>query len=388
MKPFPVFEKLDIQIERAAGCFVYDHQQEAYLDMYGGHAVVAVGHTHPHVVNSTLQQLNNIGFYSNTIFNDLQHQLAHQLGLMSGYTDYAVFFSNSGAEANENALKLASFFTGRKRVLSLSNAFHGRTSGAVSATDNTKLRAAVNDNSHYFFSPFNELSSLRKQLETEAYCAVIMEPIQGVGGIQVATDEFLQEVRAICTNTGTLLILDEIQSGYGRTGKFFAHQHAGIKGDLITVAKGIANGFPMAATIISPAVNPHMGQLGTTFGGNHLACATAIAVLEVIRDEKLIDNAAQVGGFLMRELKDIDAVAEVRGKGLMIGVEFDADIQQLRQQLLFDEKIFTGYAGAYTLRLLPPLSFTMEHAQIFLRSLKKLLEKNSRYFQNRSYHIG
>jgi len=388
MKPFPVFEKLDIQIERAAGCFVYDHQQEAYLDMYGGHAVVAVGHTHPHVVNSTLQQLNNIGFYSNTIFNDLQHQLAHQLGLMSGYTDYAVFFSNSGAEANENALKLASFFTGRKRVLSLSNAFHGRTSGAVSATDNTKLRAAVNDNSHYFFSPFNELSSLRKQLETEAYCAVIMEPIQGVGGIQVATDEFLQEVRAICTNTGTLLILDEIQSGYGRTGKFFAHQHAGIKGDLITVAKGIANGFPMAATIISPVVNPHMGQLGTTFGGNHLACATAIAVLEVIRDEKLIDNAAQVGGFLMRELKDIAAVAEVRGKGLMIGVEFDADIQQLRQELLFDEKIFTGYAGAYTLRLLPPLSFTMEHAQIFLRSLKKLLEKNSRYFQNRSYHMG
>jgi len=307
---------------------------------------------------------------------------------MSGYTDYAVFFSNSGAEANENALKLASFFTGRKRVLSLSNAFHGRTSGAVSATDNTKLRAAVNDNSHYFFSPFNELSSLRKQLETEAYCAVIMEPIQGVGGIQVATDEFLQEVRAICTKTGTLLILDEIQSGYGRTGKFFAHQYAGIKGDLVTVAKGIANGFPMAATIISPAVNPLMGQLGTTFGGNHLACATAIAVLEVLRDEKLIDNAAQVGVFLISELKDIAAVAEVRGKGLMIGVEFDADIQQLRQELLFDEKIFTGYAGAYTLRLLPPLSFTMEHAQIFLRSLKKLLEKNSRYFQNRSYHMG
>lgn len=388
MKPFPVFEKLDIQIERAAGCFVYDHQQEAYLDMYGGHAVVAVGHTHPHVVDSTLQQLNNIGFYSNTIYNDLQHQLAHQLGLMSGYTDYAVFFSNSGAEANENALKLASFFTGRKKVLSLSNAFHGRTSGAVSATDNTSLRAAVNDNGHYFFSPFNELSSLRKQLETEAYCAVIVEPIQGVGGIQVATDEFLQEVRAICTKTGTLLILDEIQSGYGRTGKFFAHQHAGIKGDLVTVAKGIANGFPMAATIISPTINPLMGQLGTTFGGNHLACATAIAVLEVIRDEKLIDNAARVGGFLMHELRHMAAVAEVRGKGLMIGVEFDVDIQQLRQQLLFEEKIFTGYAGAYTLRLLPPLSFTMEHAQIFLRSLKKLLEKNSRYFQNRSYHMG
>ncbi|MDR2273808.1 MAG: aminotransferase class III-fold pyridoxal phosphate-dependent enzyme [Sphingobacterium sp.] len=376
VKPFPVFEKLDIQIERAAGCFVYDQQQQAYLDMYGGHAVIAVGHTHPHVVNSTLRQLNNIGFYSNTIYNDLQYQLANQLGLMSGYTDYAVFFSNSGAEANENAFKLASFFTGRAKVLTLSNAFHGRTSGTVSATDNTSLRARVNDNSHYFFTPFNELSSLRKQLETKAYCALIMEPIQGVGGIHVATDAFLQEVRAICTKTGTLLILDEIQSGYGRTGKFFAHQYAGIKGDLITVAKGIANGLPMAATIIAPDISPAMGQLGTTFGGNHLACAAAIAVLEVIHNEKLMANAAEVGTFLMKELSGMTGVTEVRGKGLMIGVEFDMDICQLRQKLLFDEKIFTGYAGVYTLRLLPPLCFTMEHAQLFLSSLKKLLGKN------------
>lgn len=388
MKPFPVFEKLNIQIERAAGCFVYDESGQAYLDMYGGHAVIAVGHTHPHIVDSMLRQLNSIGFYSNTVYHDLQHQLAHQLGLMSGYTDYAVFFSNSGAEANENALKLASFFTGRKKVLSLSNAFHGRTSGTVSATDISSIRAAVNDNSHYFFTPFNDLSSLRKQLETEEYCALIMEPIQGVGGIHVASEAFLQEIRHSCTTTGTMLILDEIQSGYGRTGKFFAHQHAGIKGDLVTVAKGIANGLPMAATIISPAINPVMEQLGTTFGGNHLACATAIAVLEVIRDEKLIDNAARVGAFLMNELRHITAVSDVRGKGLMIGVEFDVDIQQLRQELLFVENIFTGYAGAYTLRLLPPLSFTMEHAQTFLKSLKKLIGTDTHYFQNHFCHMG
>jgi len=387
MKPFPVFEKLAIQIDHAAGCFVYDQSGQAYLDMYGGHAVIAVGHTHPHIVDSTLRQLNKIGFYSNTIYNDLQNKLADQLGLISGYVDYGVFFSNSGAEANENALKLSSFVTGRKKVLSLSNAFHGRTSGAVSASDITSIRAAVNDNRHYFFTSFNDPSRLRKQLETEEYCALIMEPIQGVGGIHIASAAFLQEIRQICTATGTMLILDEIQSGYGRTGKFFAHQHAGIKGDLITVAKGIANGLPMAATLISPDITPVMGQLGTTFGGNHLACAAAIAVLEVIRDEKLMENAAKVGTFLMEELQSMTGIAEVRGRGLMIGVEFDGDIRQIRHELLYNEKIFIGYAGAHTLRLLPPLCFTREHAQIFLRSLKKLLLKNDHYSQNQSYQM-
>lgn len=381
MKPFPVFEKLDIRIESALGCFVYDEQHNAYLDMYGGHAVISVGHTHPHVVAATVKQLNAIAFYSNTVYQDAQHHLAEQLGLLSGYVDYDVFFSNSGAEANENALKLASFVTGRRKVLSLSNAFHGRTSAAVAATDIQAIRASVNDHTNYFFTPFNDGSSLRKQLETEDYCAVILEPIQGVGGIHVATDAFLQEVREICTKTGTLLILDEIQSGYGRTGKFFAHQHAGIKADLITVAKGIANGIPMGATLISPAIQPVMGQLGSTFGGNHLACAAAIAVLEVIQNEGLIDNAACVGAYLMDGLREIGGVSEVRGRGLMIGVEFEENIQHIRQVLLHDEKIFIGAAGLYTLRLLPPLCFTKEHADMCLKSLRKAMRKNALHRQ-------
>lgn len=380
MKPFPVFEKVDIAIEHALGCFVYDDQQQAYLDMYGGHAVISVGHSHPHVVKQVLQQMNKIGFYSNAVKNDLQDRLAHRLGIACGYPDYAVFFSNSGAEANENALKLASFHTGRKKVLAMSNAFHGRTSAAVSATDIRSIRAPLNDSEQFVFTPFNEISSLKGQLETEEYCAVIIEPIQGVGGIHQASHSFLQEVRAICTKTGTMLILDEIQCGYGRTGLFFAHQHAGIEADLITVAKGIANGLPMGATIISPKIKPVIGQLGTTFGGSHAICAAALAVLDVIHNEKLIDNAAAVGEFLLAELRKMDGVGEVRGQGLMIGVEFENDIQQLRENLLFSEKIFTGYAGHYTLRLLPPLCFSREHAVLFLKSLRKLIQQEKSSF--------
>jgi acetylornithine aminotransferase len=319
--------------------------------------------------------LNQISFYSNAVKNDLQDRFAQRLGNACGYPSYDVFYSNSGAEANENALKLASFHTGRKKVLAMSNAFHGRTSAAVSATDITSIRAPLNENENYVFTPFNDVSSLRKQLETEEYCAVIIEPIQGVGGIHVANDRFLLEVRSICTATGTLLILDEIQSGYGRTGLFFAHQHAGITPDLITVAKGIANGLPMGATLIAPSIKPIIGQLGTTFGGSHLICAAALAVLDILRDEQLISNAADVGEFLMAELKKINGISEIRGKGLMIGVEFEYDIQELRKELLYAEKIFTGVAGNYTLRLLPPLSFTMENAEMFLKSLQKLTRK-------------
>jgi len=375
MKPFPVFEKVDIAIERALGCFVYDKQQQAYLDLYGGHAVISVGHSHPHVVEKTIQQMNKIGFYSNAVTNDLQDRLAERLGSACGYPTYAIFYSNSGAEANENALKLASFHTGRRKVLAMSNAFHGRTSAAVAATDIQSIRAPLNESEQFVFTPFNEISSLKKQLETEEYCAVIIEPIQGVGGIHRASPSFLQEVRAICTKTRTMLILDEIQCGYGRTGLFFAHQHAGIEADLITVAKGIANGLPMGATIISPKIKPVIGQLGTTFGGSHAVCAAALAVLEVIQKEQLIDNAAAVGEFLLTELRKIHGVSEVRGQGLMIGVEFENDIRHLRKELLFSEKIFTGYAGRYTLRLLPPLCFTMNHAETFLKSLRKLVLK-------------
>lgn len=373
MKPFPIFEKINIQLERAAGCFVYDEKQQPYLDLYGGHAVISVGHTHPKVVHRMVKQLQQLAFYSNTVQNELQTSLAKRLGEMSGYPDYSLFLSNSGAEANENALKLASFFTGRKKVLCMSNAFHGRTSAAAAATDIACNRAPVNESSHYFFTPFNDISSVRKQLETESYCAVIIEPIQGVGGIHVASDQFLRQLSVSCTQTGTMLIMDEVQSGYGRTGHFFAHQHAGVQADFVTVAKGIANGYPMAATMISPRIKAISGQLGTTFGGNHLGCAAAIAVLDVMENEKLIENAARVGTFLIDELKSIDAVTEVRGRGLMIGVEFEDNIATLRHQLIFHEKIFTGYAGAYTLRLLPPLCFTMEYAEIFLSSLKKLL---------------
>lgn len=376
MKPFPVFEKVDIAIERALGCFVYDDQQQSYLDLYGGHAVISVGHSHPHVITQVLQQINKIGFYSNAVKNDLQDRFAQRLGLACGYPTYAVFFSNSGAEANENALKLASFHTGRRKVLAMSNAFHGRTSAAVSATDIRSIRAPLNESEQFVFTPFNDISSLKKQLETEEYCAVIIEPIQGVGGIHQASPDFLQAVRSICTATGTLLILDEIQCGYGRTGLFFAHQHAGIEADLITVAKGIANGLPMGATIISPKIKPVMGQLGTTFGGSQVVCAAALAVLDVIHNEQLIDNAAAVGEFLLTELRTIDGVSEVRGRGLMIGVEFESDIKQLREELLFSEKVFTGYAGRYTLRLLPPLCFTINHAETFLKSLRKLVHKD------------
>ncbi|MDR2283178.1 MAG: aminotransferase class III-fold pyridoxal phosphate-dependent enzyme [Sphingobacterium sp.] len=373
MNPFAVFQKSNIHIVRAKGSYVYDEGGRAYLDMYGGHAVISIGHAHPRYVNALRQQLDRIAFYSNAVENKLQDRLALELGEQSGYPEYSVFFSNSGAEANENAIKMASFHTGRSKVLAMSNAFHGRTSATVAATDIGSMRAPINENFNFVFTPFNDISSLRKQLETEVFCAVIIEGIQGVGGIHVADDVFLNEVRSACDDTGTLLILDEIQSGYGRSGRFFSHQYAGIKPDLITVAKGIANGFPMAATLISPSFKPVLGQLGTTFGGNHLACAGALAVLEVMKDEKLLDNVTVVGDFLREELKKLAEVEEVRGRGLMIGVEFEKDITALRDCLLYQEGVFTGYAGNYTLRLLPALTFSLEQAQIFLEKLKRAL---------------
>lgn len=373
MNPFAVFQKSNIHIVSAKSSYVYDEGGRAYLDMYGGHAVISIGHAHPHYVNTLRQQLDRIAFYSNAVENKLQDRLALELGEQSGYPDYSVFFSNSGAEANENAIKLASFHTGRSKVLAMSNAFHGRTSATVAATDIGSMRAPINENFNFVFTPFNDISSLRKQLETEVFCAVIIEGIQGVGGIHIADDAFLNDVRSACDDTGTLLILDEIQSGYGRSGHFFSHQYAGIKPDLITVAKGIANGFPMAATLISPSFKPVLGQLGTTFGGNHLACAAALAVLEVMKDEKLLDNVVVVGDFLREELKKLAGVEEVRGRGLMIGVEFEKDITALRDSLLYQEGVFTGYAGNYTLRLLPALTFSLEQAQVFLEKLKRAL---------------
>lgn len=374
MNPFAVFQKSNIHIVSAQGSYVYDEEGRAYLDMYGGHAVISIGHGHPRYVNALRQQLDRIAFYSNAVENKLQDQLALELGKQSGYPEYSVFFSNSGAEANENAIKMASFHTGRSKVLAMSNAFHGRTSATVAATDIGSMRAPINENFNFVFTPFNDISSLRKQLETEVFCAVIIEGIQGVGGIHVADNLFLNQVRSACDDTGTLLILDEIQSGYGRSGRFFSHQYAGIKPDLITVAKGIANGFPMAATLISPSFKPVMGQLGTTFGGNHLACAAAMAVLEVMKDEKLLHNTVVVGDFLREALKKIPGVEDVRGRGLMIGVEFEKDITGLRKSLLYQEGVFTGYAGNYTLRLLPALTFSLEQAQVFLEKLKRALK--------------
>lgn len=374
MNPFAVFQKSNIHVVSAKGSYVYDEGGRAYLDMYGGHAVISIGHAHPHYVNTLRQQLDRIAFYSNAVENKLQDRLAFELGEQSGYPDYSVFFSNSGAEANENAIKMASFHTGRSKVLAMSNAFHGRTSATVAATDIGSMRAPINENFNFIFTPFNDISSLRKQLETEVFCAVIIEGIQGVGGIHIADDTFLNDVRSACDDTGTLLILDEIQSGYGRSGRFFSHQYAGIKPDLITVAKGIANGFPMAATLISPSFKPVLGQLGTTFGGNHLACAAALAVLEVMKDEKLLDNVIVVGDFLREELKKLAGIEEVRGRGLMIGVEFEKDITALRDNLLYQEGVFTGYAGNYTLRLLPALNFSLEQAQLFLKKLKNALK--------------
>lgn len=373
MKPFDVFPLFNINIVKGKGCYVYDDKENEYLDLYGGHAVISVGHSHPYYVEKLTDQLNKIGFYSNSVINELQTELASKLGDQSGYPDYFLFLVNSGAEANENAFKLASFHNGRKKVLAFSKAFHGRTSATVMATDLPAYKAPVNENPNFVFAPLNDIDFVKRELATKEYSSVIIEGIQGVAGIQIPYDEFLKELRAACTETGTILILDEIQSGYGRSGKFFAHQYAGINADLITVAKGIGNGFPMSGVLINPMFKAVHGQLGTTFGGNHLACAAAIAVLDIMKNEKLVENAYNIGDFLMKELKKIPQIKEVRGRGLMIGMEFDEPIKEKRNKLLFEEKVFTGATGANVFRLLPPLCMTMEHAKIFLERFSKVI---------------
>ncbi len=375
MNLFDVYPLFDITIAKGKGCTVWDSEGQEYLDLYGGHAVISIGHCHPHYVESMTRQLNTLGFYSNSVQNPLQQELAKRLGKVCGYDDYQLFLINSGAEANENALKLASFYNGRTRILSLEKAFHGRTSLAVEATNNPKIIAPINDNGHVTYLPINDLEAWKKEIEKGDVCAVIIECIQGVGGIRMAEKSFVQGLRALCDEYNTVLIFDEIQCGYGRSGKFFAHQHLDVKGDIITVAKGICNGFPMGGVIISPKFKPVYGQLGTTFGGNHLACAGAIAVLDVIENEHLVKNAQNVGSHLINSLKEaqLPHVVEVRGEGLMIGIELDIPYKEVRNKLVKEQHCFTGCSGTNVLRLLPPLCITQQQADDFIERLKKAL---------------
>lgn len=374
MTLFDVYPLFDVNIVKGKGCHVWDEKGNEYLDLYGGHAVISIGHAHPHYVEAVSNQVAKLGFYSNSVINTLQRDLAEKLGAMCGYDDYQLFLINSGAEANENALKLASFYNGRTKVISFAKAFHGRTSLAVEVTNNPKIIAPINDNGHVTYLPLNDIEAVKAELSKGDVCAVIIEGIQGVGGIQVPNAEFMKELRRMCDETNTVLILDEIQSGYGRSGKFFAHQYMGIKPDMITVAKGIANGFPMAAVLISPKFTPVYGQLGTTFGGNHLGCAAAIAVLDVMKEENLIENAAKVGTHLMEELKSFKGIKELRGLGLMIGMEFEEPIKEIRSKLLFEQKVFTGVSGTNVIRLLPPLCLSMAEADEFLERLHKVIK--------------
>ena len=377
MKLFDVYPLFDVNIVKGKGCKVWDENGQEYLDLYGGHAVISIGHSHPHYIEKVTEQLNKIGFYSNSVINKLQVELAERLGKISGYDDYQLFLINSGAEANENALKLASFTNGRKRVLSCEKAFHGRTSLAVEVTNNPKIIAPINDNGHVTYLPMNDLPAWEAELQKGDVCAVILECIQGVGGIKLATPEFAQGLAAACKRYGTVLICDEIQCGYGRSGKFFAHQWLGIKPDIITVAKGIANGFPMGAVLISPEFKPVYGQLGTTFGGNHLACAAALAVLDVFEQEALVENAHEVGEYLISKLKELQKtqphIIDVRGRGLMIGIDLDIPHKDVRQPLIYQEHCFTGCAGTNILRLLPPLCLTKAEADDFVERLIKAL---------------
>ena len=366
MTLFNVYSLYPVEPVRGKGCFVYNAAVTEYLDLYGGHAVISIGHAQPDYVKAISEQAARLGFYSNSVENSLQTALAEKLGRASGYGDYSLFLCNSGAEANENALKLASFQTGRAKVLAFSKAFHGRTSGAVAATDNPSIRSPFNGTPNVEFTPLNDLEAARAKLATREFAAVIIEGIQGVSGIHCPTDEFLRGLRAAATETGTQLVLDEIQSGYGRTGRFFAHQWAGIRPDLITMAKGMGNGFPIGGVLIAPHFEARPGLLGTTFGGSHLACAAAIAVLDVMEREKLVENAADTGEYLLGELRKADGPKEIRGRGLMIGIEIDGSGAEFRKKLLFGKHVFTGGAGASTVRLLPALCLTRELADRFL----------------------
>ncbi len=375
MQLFDVFPLFDIAIEKGMGCKVWDDKGQEYLDLYGGHAVISIGHCHPHYVEKMTGQLGKLGFYSNSVINPLQRELAQRLGKACGYDDYCLFLVNSGAEANENALKLASFQNGRKRVLAAGKAFHGRTSLAVESTDNPKIVAPINDNGHVSFLPLNDLEAWRREIEKDDVCACIIECIQGVGGIRMADKDFMQGLSALCEAHNTVLVCDEIQCGYGRSGKFFAHQHLGIRPDLITVAKGIGNGFPMSGLLISPKFKAVYGQLGTTFGGNHLACAAALAVLDVLEDEHLVENAATVGDYLISRLKEenLPHVTDVRGRGLMIGIELDVPYKEIRSRLVHEQHCFTGCSGTNVIRLLPPLCLSKAEADDFIERFRKVL---------------
>lgn len=374
MELFNVYSLYPVEPVRGRGCFVYDTAGTEYLDLYGGHAVISIGHAHPDYVRAVSEQVARLGFYSNSVENPLQTRLAEKLGRISGYADYSLFLCNSGAEANENALKLASFHTGRAKVLSFTKAFHGRTAGAVAATDNPAIAAPFNRTPNVEFAPLNDIGAVREKLSTREFAAVIVEGIQGVAGIHCPTDDFLRALREAATETGTQLILDEIQSGYGRTGRFFAHQHAGIRPDLITTAKGMGNGFPIGGVLIAPQFKARKGMLGTTFGGNHLACAAAIAVADTIAAEGLVENARRVGDRLLERLRTLPALHDVRGRGLMIGFDVEGSASELRRRLVFEQHVFTGGAGAHTVRLLPALGLSEAQADEFVARLKALLE--------------
>lgn len=374
MNLYDVYPLFDVNIVKGEGCKVWDDKGNEYLDLYGGHAVISIGHAHPCYVDMISRQVATLGFYSNSVINTLQQRVAAKLGRISGYEDYNLFFINSGAEANENALKLSSFKNGKQRVIAFKKAFHGRTSLAVEVTDNPRIVAPINANGHTTFVAMGDIDAVRAEIEKGDVTAVIIEGIQGVGGVQIPSASFLQQLQKLCNSTDTTLILDEIQSGCGRSGKFFAHQWAGIKPDIITQAKGIGNGFPVGVVLISPKFQAVYGELGTTFGGNHLACAAVEAVLDVMEKENLLDNVNAVGGYLLAELKKIDGIKEVRGQGLMIGIEFDAPVKDIRRKLLFEERVFTGVSGANTIRLLPPLTLSMEQAALFIDKFKKTLK--------------
>jgi acetylornithine aminotransferase len=375
MKLFDVYPLFDIEIVKGRGCRVWDSKGNEYLDLYGGHAVISVGHSHPDYVKAISEQVKELGFYSNSVINSLQQRFADQLGRACGYDDYSLFLVNSGSEANENALKLASFHNGKKRIISFKHSFHGRTSAAVRVTDNPKIIAPVNESMLVTYLQLNDNAAVENELKKGDVSSVIIEGIQGVGGIQVPDDTFLKDLRMLCTKYETVLICDEIQSGYGRSGKFFSHQYADIQPDIITMAKGIANGFPMSGMLINPLFTPFYSMLGTTFGGNHLACAAAISVLEIMKKEKLVENAKNIGKYLMNGINNLSTggIKEVRGRGLMIGIEFHDSIKEIRNRLLFEGKVFTGIAGTNTIRLLPPLCLSEDEADEFLNKFEKMV---------------
>lgn len=374
MKLFNVYPLFDVEPVEADGCLLYDQQHTAYLDFYGGHAVISIGHAHPHYIKRITDQLGKLGFYSNSVPIRIQKDLAHKLGEMCGYYNWNLFLVNSGAEANENAFKVASANNGRKKIIAFEGAFHGRTSLAVAATDNPNILFPVNEGAEVVRFAFGDFDGVEAEIKKGDTCCVILEGIQGVGGIKEPAQDFLRHVRSLCDETDTVMIMDEVQSGYGRTGRFFAHQHAFVQPDIITMAKGMGNGFPVGGVLIHPKFEARYGLLGTTFGGNHLACAAALGVLEVIENEKLIQNAKEIGNYLVGELSGIPQIKEIRGRGLMIGIEFDFEVADLRKKLLYEQKIFTGSSSnKNTIRLLPPLNIGKKEVDQFITALKEVL---------------